>query len=213
MRNLVILLLFLPLSGTFGWADEILQVSIWANIAAAPSCLSNCTNESIAVNFLFDPASIDTVGEPNGWIDPNTFQIISSGFLGSFSPVITAKGIEDHWFDQYIPLFDSHHDELDISTPIGPDILHPIFFPIGTNTISWNFYACGSPGCPSAHFVPTDYGSLVAPVHVPDGDSWSIDLASLIIVGFVGYRYHSVRPSSHRFRWDTAAEGKTNPAS
>jgi hypothetical protein len=196
MRRLLIAFPVVLLCAASAWANSILDVSIWGKFTpTSTSCISNCT-ESINVRFQFDTASIVTTpGDPNGWIDPSTFQISSSGYLGSFSQVITpGQGIEVHWNDQYIPLFDSSRDELDIRTPVGPDPRHPIFFPVGTNTIQWYFYTCGS-GCQggsSSRPQFTEYGSEVTPA--PDGDSWLVASVAAIVLGFATWnRYRATK--------------------
>lgn len=99
-------------------------------ISTNPSCGSNCT-ETMNMDFVYernlDPSSGTT--SPFGWIDLNTFQVDSSGFLGQFSflPRFNPVNSPGLWAIYGIsatdlPVFNSALDEVDLhdQTFFGP---------------------------------------------------------------------------------------------
>jgi hypothetical protein len=174
MRRFLITLAAVLFCSASSWADGILDVYVAGTFTATQACVSNCT-ETISISFLFDPASITRAPglDPNGWIDPSALSITSSGFLGSFSPQLSANGtLLVSWFDSYIPFKNANGDELDIHTGLGPN-----FFPMGTNTIGVQIYSCGIDcsaeyGSHHTFINPSFETSTVTPIAVPDDTSF-----------------------------------------
>lgn len=194
MRRLLIFLAAIAFFSAPSWADSIdLNVNAWVIISASSStCFSNCT-ETLAVNFLYAPPSIQY---ESGEIVPGSMSISSSGFLGTFSagPV----------FSGYIPFWDAgREDEIDLDWSFNQGLaIQP-----GTNTLFFNFWSCESVACGTAlgGTWPTnpdglpagitggivgDY-SIVTPVAVPDGTSFlSLAVATLAAFG-IGWRWRN----------------------
>lgn len=184
MRRFLVVFAVVAFCSRPTWADGILDVNICGTFTAT----TTQATETIAISFLFDPTSITPYPYGNGWIDPNTVVMSSSGFLGSFFPDLSANGtLIVGWNESYVPFKNAMGDEIDISTGIGPN-----FFPVGTNTIGLDIYTCAS-DCVSAYgsqhpgyILPTSESSTVTPLAVPDETSFlPLVLTSLGAVGFV----------------------------
>jgi len=194
MRRVLVVLAVLAFCSATTWADGILDVNICGTFTAT----TTQATETIALSFLFDPASITPYPYGNGSIDASTVVMSSAGFLGSFSPDLSANGtLIVGWNESYVPFKNGNGDEIDIATGIGPN-----FFPVGTNTIGLDIYTCAS-DCVSAYgsqhpgyILPTSETSTVTPVAVPDETSFlSLGLTS---VGAVGLVWHWRRRDSQR---------------
>ena len=127
------------------------------------------------MSFLFDPANVSGPGY-DYFIDASTFQMASSGFLGSFFPTYNSDGTIRADMDHYaLTLFSGLGEEID---------LEHWGFPPGTNTMDMVIYSCRSAEClsafpdvhrSSAMYWPATYETTtVVPVGVPEGSSGGI---------------------------------------
>ena len=90
MRKLVVLLFPLACLSTVCLADSIDTVNYQINITATwietnPACLSNCT-ETMNLSYIFElNVNPNSTSSALGWVQMNTMQESSSGFMGSFT--------------------------------------------------------------------------------------------------------------------------------
>ncbi len=164
MRRLVIVVLAVLLLFTvLGWADSItagslLQVNLSATWVGNTNqyCASNCS-ETIVASFLINPANInEDFGE--GTVDASTFQISSSGVLGSFAPPVTNGKIPVNSGPAlWIPLINNEY-EIDLEFSLSNIV--------GTNTVRPGIYGCNTLTCAYTFGTwETYYGSTI--LHVP----------------------------------------------
>lgn len=167
-KRLLVLIAVLACSSAPSWADSIeLDVNAWGTYTATQPCSSNCT-ETIAMSFLYDTPSVDY---PEGEMVPGSFQMSSSGFLGTFSGPSNQR-----WMGDYMPSFNGLGDEIDLYSFAANEFsIAP-----GVNTVGFFIYSCQSEICANAFGqtwtadgpgFTSDESSIVTPVQVPDGDS------------------------------------------
>jgi hypothetical protein len=137
MRKLVVLLFvlaFLPTLCLAGSIDDVTtyQINITATwIETNPACVSNCT-ENMDLSYRYE-SNLDVFNpnSPNagifGWVEMNTIQESSSGFLGSFFDNVSNLPPNTLWtdygrhFGDGMPFVNSLDDEIDLGNQ-GPGL-------------------------------------------------------------------------------------------
>lgn len=177
MRRFLIAFAVVAFCSASTWADSVLDVNAWPT---TQPCSSNCT-ETIGRSFEYVPPSVNNSA---GQILPGTLDVSASGFHSSFSQRVFA----DYYAGFHSqPKFGGDEIDLDLSGfGIQP----------GVNTVNFFLWACKSQACdnafgqrwigPEGPGNPSNQGSLVAPVTVPDGTSFlSLTLTSLGVIALV----------------------------
>ena len=182
-RVLILLLVLLP---SLGWAGSIDTTAYQVNVSGTwlstnPSCVSNCT-ETMSMSFVYD-AYPGLVNDVYGVIPLSTFQMASSGFLGSFIPPSSTSGLMQ---------VDDFADGIAFRSSLGDEIDLDHFGFLGPNPIRLFIYDCFSAECSDAypHHIPSpayiDANALTTTVvQVPDEPSgWVLLLISAVACGF-----------------------------
>jgi hypothetical protein len=156
-------------------------------IATNPLCGSNCT-ETMDLSYVFELNNgSNACMYPNcyGWVQMNTMQESSSGFLGSFAynPSFTQpSGLwEDDGqpSDDGIPFFNAQLDEIDLGF-MGPGLGYEKNF--GPDLLIYNCSDCHDayPGV-DPEDIDANYATSTA-VQMPAGDTeWKLLLASMFL--------------------------------